>query len=327
MIARAVLLALFALITGCTTMTEQEKVADYAASALWAVRETGSAKRADVFYIHPTTFRSQQWNQELADQETTARTNLVARDRQLTAFAACCARYMPYYRQASSRAFVERNGTGANAYDFAYRDIRRAFRHYIAQDNGGRPFILAGHSQGALLGLRLLREEIAGTNAERLMVAAYLPGLGIPAGSLPTAFPPCSKPRSTGCVISWNSFEVGTDTSEYIARSAREYGIPGRDQSLVCINPVSFDAARPDTGLDDAAGAMPGPPVSGPLPLRIGGHVAARCANGVLTVTVKDGMPVERLPGGSLHLADIALFWNDISANAVGRVAAWETVQ
>jgi hypothetical protein len=42
---------------------------------------------------------------------------------------------------------------------------------------------------------------------------------------------------------------------------------------------------------------------------------------------VEDGMPVETLPGGSLHLADIALFWDDISANAVGRVAAWENVQ
>ena len=327
MIARAFLCALFALFTGFATKAEPGNAPDYANSALWAERETGSDKRADIFYIHPTTFRSQQWNQELADRETTARTNLIARDRQLATFAACCARYMPYYRQASSRAFVERNGAGAGAYDFAYRDIRRAFRHYIAKDNQGRPFIIAGHSQGALLGLRLLREEVAGTSVERQLIAAYLPGLGIPVGSLPAVFPPCSTPASTGCVVSWNSFSAGTDTADYITRSKREYGIPGRDNSLVCINPVSFDEASPDSALDQAIGAMPGPPVPGPLPAAVSRQVAARCENGVLMVTVEDGMPVEKLPGGSLHLADIALFWDDISTNAVRRVAAWENVQ
>ena len=127
--------------------------------------------------------------------------------------------------------------------------------------------------------------------------------------------------------MSWNSFAAGTDTSEYIARSAREYGVAGRDPSLVCINPVSFDEARPATGPAEAAGAMPGPPEPGPLPATVAHQVAALCENGTLMVTIADGMPVERLPGGSLHLADIALFWEDISANAVRRVAAWETVQ
>ena len=297
---------------------------DYEQPSTWAVRETRSAKAADVFYIHPTTFRSQDWNQALGDADTKTQTDLVARDNQLTAFGDCCARFMPYYRQASSRAFSERDAGGTEAYDFAYGDVRRAFLAYLAEDNGGRPFIVAGHSQGALHGLRLLTEEIAGTPAADRLVAAYLPGLGIPEASLPPGLPACERPDSTGCVVSWNSFRDGSDTSAYVARSKREYGDPERDSDLHCVNPLTFDRAKPLADASASLGAMPSPARPGPSPSPVLNKVSARCDHGVLMVTAGDGLPVEALPGGSLHMADIALFWGDISNNAVRRVAAWK---
>src|SRR3546814_15517433 len=86
----------------------------------------------------------------MADAATRRWTDLSVTARQASLFDACCRRFMPRYRQASSRAFAERLGDGAKAYALAYGDVLRAFRSYVAHDNHGRPFIIAGHSQGAL---------------------------------------------------------------------------------------------------------------------------------------------------------------------------------
>lgn len=295
----------------------------YAQADAWAVRDA-NRRAADVFYIHPTTFQSQQWNQPLAEAATRNWTRASVVDRQLSAFAACCRRFMPWYRQASSRAFAERAGRGAAAYDFAYADIRAAFRHYLAHDNHGRPFILAGHSQGALLGLRLLRDEIAGTAAARRLVVAYLPGIGIPAGALPPGIVPCLRPAQSGCVASWNSFTLRADTTAWAKRAQQDYAVPGRDHSIICVNPLTFSATRPAAPAAVAKGWLPvAIPGSAPAPMTVKA-ISAACENGVLRIATTISPPAP-LPGGILHMHDIALFWGDIAANARLRISAFQS--
>lgn len=296
---------------------------DYAQSYAWAVNESGGPNRiADVFYIHPTTFLSQEWNQSLADAAAQTWTRVSVVDRQLSAFSDCCRRIMPWYRQASTRAFAERDGRGAAAYDLAYGDVRAAFRHYLANSNHGRPFILAGHSQGALLGLRLLHDEIASTPAARRLVAAYLPGIGIPAGALPASIPVCRHPAQTRCAISWNSFTPHAETSAWAERAQRDYGLPGRDRHIICINPLTFKASQPAAAASAAKGWLPvAARDAQPLPIAIGA-VSASCKNGVLRVTTTSPAPAP-IPGGILHMHDIALFWGDIATNARLRVRAF----
>lgn len=297
---------------------------DYAEARHWAARDTDlPRKRADVFYIQPTTLRSRTWNQDLADAATNRWTDVSVTARQVSAFADCCRRFSPRYRQASSRAFVEQAGDGAKAYDLAYADVLRAFRHYLAHDNAGRPFILAGHSQGALHGLRLLRKEIAGTPIARRLVIAYLPGLGIPRGSLPAGIRACDAPRQTGCVVSWNSVDEDADTRAYIARSTAGYAGPAEGKALVCLNPQTFDARKPASSAGDGRGMLPGPATAAPLPPLRHNAVSARCDGNVLRVTIAAGTPVERLPGGNLHMNDIAFFYGDLRADAAARVATW----
>ncbi|WP_375194328.1 DUF3089 domain-containing protein [Sphingobium sp.] len=297
---------------------------DYRRAENWALLEDAAkGKGADLFYIHPTTFRSDRWNQDLADRQAREWVDASVTARQTSAFADCCRRFMPRYRQASSRAFVERDGEGQKAYDLAYEDVRAAFRAFIAHHAHGRPFLIAGHSQGALHGLRLIREEISGTPLMKRLVVAFLPGVGMPLGSLPRGLPPCAQPDSTGCIASWNSFAHDADTASYVARSVRDYGVAGRDPTLLCVNPLSFSLARPAAGFDSSKGALPGPADKNALPPLVPGAVAASCEGGVLRVTTRQDLPVERLPGGNLHMNDIAFFWADIAANSGLRVAAW----
>ena len=96
----------------------------------------------------------------------------------------------------------------------------------------------------------------------------------------------------------------------------------------MCTNPLTFDAGRPAADFADAKGTLPAPAVAGPLPPIQPHMVAARCYGGVLRVTVKPGLPVpDRLPGGILHMEDIAFFWADIRADANRRVAALQSME
>ncbi|MEE4454017.1 DUF3089 domain-containing protein [Novosphingobium resinovorum] len=296
---------------------------DYARDESWALHDTARNPRGvDVFYIHPTTFISQDWNQRMDNAETRAWTLQSVAERQVSAFAACCRRFMPFYRQASSHAFVERGGRGAAAYDIAYEDVVRAFHAYLAQSHG-RPFIIAGHSQGALLGFWLLQREIAGTPLAARLVAAYLPGIGIPQGALPADVGPCLTPAQTRCLVSWNGFTASADAAAWTQRSVADYAAPGRDPAILCVNPITFDAARPAASAAEGKGMLP-VALKGRSLLPMVPHPAdAACQDGVLRVTPAAGVEAPPLPNGALHMHDIALFWADISANAALRARSW----
>ena len=62
---------------------------------------------------------------------------------QASVFNACCRIYAPRYRQASLGGL-----NNDAALDLAYTDVARAFRHFAAHANHGRPIIIASHSQG-----------------------------------------------------------------------------------------------------------------------------------------------------------------------------------
>ena len=77
------------------------------------------------------------------------------------------------YARAQLSAEVQRANT-----EIAYGDVKRAFWHFIYQHNMGRPFILAGHSQGSMHLQRLITEELD-TNWHTLgdrFIAGYIIG-------------------------------------------------------------------------------------------------------------------------------------------------------
>lgn len=313
---------------------------DYAAAASWAARPgaeglaaavppnaTPAATRpaVDVFFVHPTTYRSKtRWNPAVDDAETNDWTGRSVVARQASAFNGCCRIFAPRYRQASLRAFSAMAGDGGKAYDLAYGDVLRAFDYYLAHDNHGRPFILAGHSQGALHVFGLLRDRIDGTPLGQRMVAAYILGFGISEGDFGTTFhtvKPCTTPAQVRCVIGWNSFLDGSDTAGYITRSQARFVAAYGDRpgkALLCFNPLA----------GAAFGALPAGD-TGVLPSLRAGAVTAHCEGGVLLVSPDMALSLTPLPGGNMHYHDIALFYADIRADAARRAQAFlkETTQ
>lgn len=316
----------------------QPPAPDYALASAWAARPGAEGMAAlvpagatpiakmtavDVFYVYPTTFRSKtQWNADVADGETNHWTDISVIARQASVFNGCCRIFAPRYRQASLAAFAA-PADGAKAYALAYTDVLRAFERYLANDNHGRPFILAGHSQGALMVRRLLTERIKATPVARRLVVAYILGIGIAEGDFAVTFagtPPCKTGNDTGCVLSWNSFLASSDTESYRARSTAAYRAEHGDAgSLIeCVNPLALGGAR-----QRALGALPGAARDGPLQPLVPGAVQARCQDGVLMATVAPALELAPLPGGNMHYHDMSLYYADIRADAARRARAF----
>jgi len=191
---------------------------DYGDEAMWAAlpwleREPSdggptdaydaSTGAADVFYIHPTSYMSSAaWNIPPAEFRDTRLLEAVMLPDQPRALNACCRVFAPYYRQATFYAFLTVRPDGYEAIDAAYEDVRSAFLHFIDNWSDGRPFIIAGHSQGSLHAQRLIAEEIMGTPLESQLVVAYVPGYVVP--TTPSTFV-CSEPNQNACILTWNN--------------------------------------------------------------------------------------------------------------------------
>lgn len=317
---------------------------DYAKASNWAARPGHEGKAAavpagsvarqnlpvDVFYIHPTTDTApDRWNQPVADGAVNAWTDGSVIGRQAAAFNGCCRVFAPRYRQATAGA-QRRGGTiRDDAFALAYADVKRAFRYYLEHDNHGRPFILAGHSQGAAHLERLLDEEIDGRPLAARLVAAYDVGITFPAtkynrpGSTLTV---CDTPTSTGCVVHWGSILASADLDQAVARAEgynRTILPAGADPTVLCINPLTFSRSVSAASHDAAKGAIPGAPDASPLRAIVPHAVAARCERGFLVVDPQPALGLTPLPGGSMHYHDISLFFEDIRENAILRARAW----
>lgn len=84
--------------------------------------------------------------------------------------------FSPYYRQCSLQSFTN-DSILQDRLPVAIDDVRNAFHYYLEHLNNGRPFVLAGFSQGALIMLELMKEMDDKTFNR--MIAAYALGTSI----------------------------------------------------------------------------------------------------------------------------------------------------
>ena len=293
--------------------------------------------KVDVFFIYPTTFFGRAgvhfdqdaWNAAY-DEGGMTRSVLESGVMrfQASAFNGCCRIYAPRYRQAVIYAFMGKGESEHAALDFAYQDVLRAFDEFIAHRNQGRPFILAGHSQGSLHGMRLLRERIAGTPLARRMVAAYLVGYAIPLDlKLPDGTGPCRTPTDTGCYLTWNSLapqanRLGWQQTSTIWLDNAYQMIAGRP--LTCVNPLSWtldDTAPAESNLGGLAFVPADVAMQPPRKALTG----AACTDGVLIVTPPADDPglTYGVFNGNYHIYDYNLFYMNVRQNLATRTDAY----
>lgn len=281
------------------------------------------AAPADVFYLHPTTALGTRWNAPIDEPAIVEATTRGGTLIQASVFNACCAVYAPRYRQAHGRAFVQPDAEGDRAIDVAFADVSAAFTQFLAR-TGDRPFIVAGHSQGAILAARLLRERIGGTPLQRRLVAAYLPGAPLRPDDLGPHLPLCDHPARTGCVITWHARGPRYRPNDLEFDADDPNTMTGR----LCVNPITWTT----DGAHAPASANPGAVFfDTDAPALLPAFADAQCVDGTLVITTlgdldRDFMSTLLLyvtGPENYHPIEVQLFYASLRRNAADRVAAF----
>ena len=300
-------------------------------AARWAPEGYSAAPKPGVavFYVLPTgVFDRNRWNLAPVDAESDKRLDIFLRT-QASAFNGVAAIWAPRYRQATFGAFLTDKPAAARAIDLAYGDVLAAFDIFLAAQPKDRPIILAGHSQGSLHLLRLLKERVAGTPLAKRIVAVYAIGwpVSLTADMPALGLPACASPDQTGCILSWQSFARPADYSmvrETFDKGMGLAGVPRRGTQILCSNPLAGVAiGKPEPLSANLGSLLPNADFTGGTLIAKG--IGAQClASGILDIGDSLGGYREYvLPGNNFHVYDYALFWANVRADAERRAGVF----
>jgi hypothetical protein len=288
----------------------------------------GAPQAASVFYIHPTTYlRRDRWNAPIeGTADSNYRANLFVQS-QASAFNAAGEVWAPRYRQAAFGAFLLKSADAQKALDLAYSDVAHAFDRFLTEIPAEQPIILAGHSQGALHLMRLLKDRVAGTPLQKRIVAAYVVGWPISkTADLPAlGLPACQTAAEAGCILSWMSFGEPANPELILENWTGTQGLGGgkrRREDMLCVNPITGTAGGAAPPQANPGTLVPSANLTSAT--LSAGQVGAHCENGLLLL---DGeippLGPYVLPGNNYHVYDYALFWGAIRQDADRRLQSF----
>jgi hypothetical protein len=167
----------------------------------------------DVFYLYPTCWtKTSSSAPNICDIDNASMLAGAPPEfaRQATAFETFANVFAPFYRQADAGYTLGLTEDQREQVigGIPTSDVTAAFEYYIQHYNEGRPFILAGHSQGSNVLIHLLSGYMKNNPAVyQRMIAAYVIGYPVTAAYL--ADNPHLKfaqgPDDVGVIISYNT--------------------------------------------------------------------------------------------------------------------------
>lgn len=208
---------------------------DYSDSTQWYIKWRDGT--ADIFYIIST-----ETGDFILNGDTCHHANTYDRSscpRMLVEMAAVDSFYggsnnyfSPYYRQVTIQSWLDSLKT-FDRLPLALSDVERSWDYYLKHLNHGRPFILAGFSQGAHAMISLL-SRMPDSVASR-MVAAYVIGYKVTQANLDTisAIRAAQSATDVGVTIVFNSVRAPECALDLVSGG-----------NMLCINPVNW---RTDT--------------------------------------------------------------------------------
>jgi hypothetical protein len=174
-------------------------------------------KKADIFFLYGTSWHKLDKHESnicRIDNATLLAGSLDGFRQDATSFETAGNIFAPYYRQADGvhTLSLPEDKRLEIVGDIPAKDVTAAFVYYIEHFNNGRPFILAGHSQGSNVMLFLLSGYLKEhPEIYKQMIAAY--AIGYPVTCDYMAENPHLKyatgPDDTGVVISFNTQSPG----------------------------------------------------------------------------------------------------------------------
>ncbi|MCH5211244.1 MAG: DUF3089 domain-containing protein [Oscillospiraceae bacterium] len=278
----------------------------------------------DTVYLYPTTFLDDSEGAELicdVDNEMmrTGARNMY--ESQATVYEESTNVFAPYYRQ--SNVMIVGQLRGDDVTDIQMKeprtDVYAALDYYFENYNNGRPFILAGHSQGSTMTMLVLGEYMqAHPEYYERMVAAYPIGFSITQEWLDehpyTKF--AEGADDTGVIVSWNTEGPGNKGQSSLVIE------PG----AISINPLNWKRDDTYATVEENLGSLVKNEETGEYELAEGiADAQIDTERGVVVCTTNDSfIPMEDIFGPqSLHGGDYTLYYGNIQKNVADRIAAY----
>ena len=328
-IKQKLLLPLFVFIiflNGCReeSLPEISDITDYSFAEHW-LSLPAPTKQVDIFYLYPTAWAKTDSKQENIceiDNISMQSGAVSAFNRQATVFESTGNIYAPFYRQADAAYVLSLSDEDREKVigDIPTADVTAAFDYYIKNFNNGRPFILAGHSQGTNVLMHLLSGYLKeNPDVYERMVAAYLIGFPVTEAYLDenTHLKFAEGADDTGVIISYNTQapDVKGGTNPVVG-----------DAVGLVINPINWkrDETLATTG-EGLGSVMPDPATM--LPVAVPQYADAKIdlSQGVLICsTASEDLlyPITKVFGrGIYHSFDYPFYYFNLRENAKNRVA------
>lgn len=292
----------------------QEQGPDYSQAQNWLHLPKTIDKKVDVFWVYPTVYQGAATVAAVSDPQMRAGAEgtLAA---QASVFAGQANLFAPLYRQANISVLSMDQAQKDRYLGVGLGDVQAAFDYYLQNLNQGRPFILAGHSQGSNLLTAFARKNLNRPELQRKMVAAYLLGWSITKQDL-AKYPflrICRSAVQTGCIVTYNSVAAGYQPKAPTL-------LPG----AVSVNPLSWTTGGQLIPAAQNLGAVffdeQGQSQSIPH------FTSAQNRDGGLVVDPQDPKLLTDLPFGPgvYHCYDYSLFYKNLKANAAQRIQAFQ---
>lgn len=308
---------------GCATLGTPNYATDFA----WLSKSADIDKPVDVFYVHPTIYGDESpLNMDIARQDLRDRAQGL-----LTAQAGVYSPYAnlfaPYYRQQSAATLSmepnkgEHDAYADEAFQIGYGDVERAFDYYLQHLNPDRPFLLAGHSQGSMVLIELMRRRLGDPALQERLVAAYVIGYSVTQDDL-GKYPQMKLAQGetdTGVMITYNTQGPNAKGSPVL--------LPG----AVAINPLNWKAdgtvAHREQNIEavffDADADTPIEKCPHFCGAFIDTRTGALIATDLQPLDKVDVVHMGRWPEEVYHRFDYAFFYSNLKRNVEKRIDAY----
>lgn len=310
---------------------------DYSDENNWYRIPEKNDKEVDTFFVYPTVYINPDkdaYDIVPIDDETMRAGVAGNYKSQAVIYEDLTNLYEPYYRQTNLATLIGKSPEEFMEFQYQEQrtDVYAALDYYFENYNEGRPFILAGHSQGSMM-LKISLRDYFKEHTEYLdrMVAAYVLGFSITKEDLEInpALRFAEGADDVGVIVSWNTEGSGNRDQENVVVT----------EGAISINPINWK--RDDTKAEasenlgdhlpvkDENGNITGFDEKQPgrldaqLDTERGVVICTTMADNYISVDALDDDTPNPFGPESLHNMDYAGYWGNIRENVQTRIKAY----
>jgi len=309
------------------------KITDYSDMDNWLAFPK-ITKDVDAIYIYSTSYIESSFEEDAPNFAPLHNIEMMLRamgeyETNASVFEETCNVFVPLYRQVGMKYAGEvskKYGSIEAAFDAEpYTDIKAALDYFFEHCNNGRPFIIAGHSQGSAMVKHVLKNYFSEhPDYYQRMVAAYQIGFSITKDEL-EAHPYlkfAEGESDTGVIISYN-----TEGPKNVEENAKNVVVlPG----AISINPLNWKRDETYAPASMNKGSLVQNAETGAREfVDLGVDAQVNLARGVIvtntTAPVTEG--ADYFGPASFHENDYSFFYKNLQENVAKRVAAYKANQ